>query len=217
MDNPWDNGWSDTPTGSATGTTTKAIWLPGETEEDVVTPSWSATTNEVKWNDPDDGPDVVWDTPGPWNPTEDTDVSLGLEPPSPVQSVHTLETAPSPPPPSSPIPSPDTFGGFETAAHISDDDTDDRWSSPSFAPDAQTDDAWASAWAPEPAPASETDDEPSDEWDTARQQKAKMDQHVVRKYASTYLPSLTISSPPNCWRLSSRNALNYGRKLQRNV
>ncbi|KAI0766905.1 hypothetical protein BD413DRAFT_567981 [Trametes elegans] len=105
----------------------------------------------------DDTPDSV-DSPSPTVPSPTV-----LEPVSLVG----IEITPALVAP----PSPDGFGSFETGFH-----EEESVQSPSFAlPGAQTDPWGSSAWA-EAEP--EESDEPEDEWERARQVKAKLDRRV---------------------------------------
>ena len=68
--------------------------------------------------------------------------------------------------------SPDGFGSFESGL------PEETVPSPGFAVDSTESDPWGSAWA-DARPQLE-EDEPADEWERAKQEKAKQDRKVVR-------------------------------------
>ncbi|KAF7977079.1 hypothetical protein HWV62_4649 [Athelia sp. TMB] len=189
MDNPWDNGWTDPSTTTTPTTTAKTLWLPEETESDSVTPSWSAAaTNDVKWAEGDDEPDAVWTAPATWNIAADADVELSLSSSPGIK--HEPEPEPATPAATSNLDPDVLFGGFENG--FPGGVTTDPWSLSSSAPtEFASDDHWGSAWAPEHEPQlelpTEADEEPSDEWEAAREQKAKMDQYVPPELLASIL------------------------------
>ncbi|KAI0629255.1 hypothetical protein C8Q77DRAFT_315572 [Trametes polyzona] len=114
----------------------------------------------------------------------DTDGTRDEELPPPIEDVHVPSPATTPlplpetassesieklPEPATP-PSPDGFGSFETGL------PEETVHSPGFALNDADADPWgASAWSSAPA---EEPDEPVDEWERARQEKAKQDRRV---------------------------------------
>lgn len=75
----------------------------------------------------------------------------------------------------------DGFGGFETGLDSSTEPNAAWLPSPeTFAgTDANGEDAWGSSWEGADTSVRESDEEPLDEWESARQQKAQQDRHVV--------------------------------------
>ena len=80
-----------------------------------------------------------------------------------------LSPAATPPHPPA---SPDGFGTFETAIEATE-------STPSFADNSLAADAWGSPWAGVSEAADESTQETVDEWEVAKQQKARQDRKVV--------------------------------------
>ncbi|GLB41729.1 hypothetical protein LshimejAT787_1003290 [Lyophyllum shimeji] len=85
--------------------------------------------------------------------------------------------------PASPPGTPDAFGTFETGIHAVQDDLD-PWAQSVVPPDThkadgQEEDLWAPSWgASDSATEIGSSDKPVDEWEAAKQRKAKQDQHV---------------------------------------
>lgn len=164
-------------------------------EADLATPSWSA----VRWAEPSDSA-LLWSNTAAvpsWTPPKSPyKQEEARQPGSPVSErldstdFQTAPTTPASPeadslPPASPPPhpppehpagettptrpnSPDGFGTFETA---------DAWTSsePTLKTSSSLDNndsAWGATWAPEDQPR-------VDEWELAKLQKQKQDQHVV--------------------------------------
>ncbi|KAF8075054.1 hypothetical protein FPV67DRAFT_1575347 [Lyophyllum atratum] len=85
--------------------------------------------------------------------------------------------------PASPPSSPDAFGTFETGLDADEDEVD-PWAQSVVPPDTQTpnsqkEDVWVPSWgAPDNAAEAQQVDKPIDEWEVAKQQKERQDQHV---------------------------------------
>ena len=89
-------------------------------------------------------------------------------PPQPTLThVYEIDVGPVEPTP----PSPDAFGSFASGL------SEDTVPSPAFAVNTTESDPWGSAWA-DAKPQQE--EEPPDEWERAKQEKAKQDRRVVR-------------------------------------
>ncbi|KAI0367035.1 hypothetical protein BV20DRAFT_612792 [Pilatotrama ljubarskyi] len=196
-----------------TWTSTKLTSTYAE-EADLAAPSWS-TGADIRWNEPG-SPGFSWSQTDPdlaWGSSTYEGISFGgtategtpeskvdevgsqeeafvapfedVSPPSPVH-------APSPPPAKPDVPeayedileatlpaSPDGFGSFETGL------PEEALHSPGLALDAADADPWgSSAWASaEP----EVSEEPVDEWERARQEKAKQDRRVPPEVLASIL------------------------------
>lgn len=162
--------------------------------------SWSQTEPDLAWGtssyagisigktpeaesiaDPLDAKSPTGDIPDADEPEDEDAGSVSTDVPT---SERAKSPSPSPPPPEftsfgsqettpelAAPPSPDGFGSFETAF------TEDTAQSPGFALDEAVADPWgSSAWS-ETQP--EQEEEPVDEWERARQEKAKQDRRVV--------------------------------------
>lgn len=110
----------------------------------------------------------------------------------------------SPTPVSAPTPdpsSPDAFGTFETGLDADEADTD-PWSQPVVVPTTEPSDVdtWASSWGTsEPQRhVKVADKQVDDEWEAAKRQKEKQDQHVVRLYLF-YSSTLSDYSPASAY------------------
>lgn len=95
--------------------------------------------------------------------TEHMSPVLGFATPSKLSPV---ATPPYPPP------SPDGFGTFESAIEAT-------TSTPSFAQDDLAADAWGSPWTSAPGAADRSTQDTVDDWEVAKEQKARQDRKVV--------------------------------------
>ncbi|EIW58735.1 uncharacterized protein TRAVEDRAFT_72219 [Trametes versicolor FP-101664 SS1] len=170
--------------------------------------SWSQTEPDLAWGtssyagisigktpeaesiaDPLDAKSPTGDIPDADEPEDEDAGSVSTDVPT---SERAKSPSPSPPPPESTSfgsqettpelaapPSPDGFGSFETAF------TEDTAQSPGFALDEAVADPWgSSAWS-ETQP--EQEEEPVDEWERARQEKAKQDRRVPPELLAQFL------------------------------
>ena len=173
----WNEPAADEPSGSLWSQPTD-VWDPstsydqmalsGQVEREPSIPSHPPTSKI-------DGTYIGPESPPP--PPE------GESPPTFPSSTVNISYEDEPSPPfvpkgigSSP-PSPNAFGTFESA------DVDTAWESNTSnlpADSSLNDDAWGGAWEqPQIVKDIENEDEPPDEWELAKQQKEKLDRHVV--------------------------------------
>lgn len=178
--------WSE-PSGDQT-----TLWQPTSSGKEWITSPYESITFGKN------SPDILDENP----PTEEPEPVETAPVPSPVltvtnpmldevtSNVHTSSPI-SASPVASEIDNPDAFGTFETGADVDEADVD-PWSRPSISRDIDSTEnldtnAWAPSWGAQYSEAADRSvREPGkrvdsvDEWEAAKQQKAKQDQHVVR-------------------------------------
>ncbi|KAG6891263.1 hypothetical protein C0995_008515 [Termitomyces sp. Mi166 len=166
MDDPWANAWHDP--------------ARPQPEADIALPSWSTGT-AVPWTESSPDQSALWvpsEPPGTaWASPYDS-ISLGKPSCSPVPQPASSEPTSEPqtihtPPPASP----DAFGSFETVLKSEESDLD-PWAAGSVLSPAQED-----VWVQTP----EQDVKSVDEWEEAKQQKARQDEHVPPEILASIL------------------------------
>ncbi|KAG6865703.1 hypothetical protein C0991_012519 [Blastosporella zonata] len=207
MEDPWANAWGESQKPNQTWSHSTQ-----DPETEIAIPSWG-TGAAVNWAEPSLNQETLWHPSEPakdqWASTYD-DLPLGkpdtvtvLDVPTSPQVPDTAVSSPVSPPASpeptseteepeirssSPAPrptSPDAFGTFETAL-----EDNDPWAAGSVAsPDtAEPEDVWVPSWgAPDSATEIKEAPGPVDEWEEAKRQKARQDQHVPPEVLASIL------------------------------
>ncbi|KAG6890967.1 hypothetical protein C0992_011726 [Termitomyces sp. T32_za158] len=173
MDDPWANAWGE----------------PAKPQPSVALPSWSTDT-PVSWTEPSPAPWASSDpAPTGWtSPDDDAET-----PCDPLSASPQVDDQTPPPPPelvlpeatsksvqeTDPVPpaSPDACDSLETILQSDQPDLD-PWAAGSVvsSADPELEDVWVHSWkAPDPEVRTE---EPADEWEEAKRQKARQDEYV---------------------------------------
>ncbi|KAG5721341.1 hypothetical protein E4T56_gene13004 [Termitomyces sp. T112] len=208
MDDPWANAWHE-----------PAKRQPSDAETDIALPSWS-TGAAVSWAEPSTDQTSLWVPSEPagtgWaSPYDDIPLgqpSLSVSPPV----NHELPLPSTPPEPASPKStsesiqdpeirpaSPDAFGTFETVSKANEPDLD-PWAVGSVVSPADTEqgDVWVPSW--DASDHEVKTESPVDEWEEAKRQKARQDEHVPPELLASILDDFKslssdlwpIQSPP---------------------
>ncbi|KAG6910227.1 hypothetical protein DXG01_012362 [Tephrocybe rancida] len=219
MEDPWANAWGEPAKPKQSWSNPAQSSL--DAEADIAMPSWGSGA-AVHWSEPSEQNTTIWHPSEPakggWASTYE-DLPLGksdtlpvLDIPSSPQVIETTisspESPPSPSPTSEPVlpteepesrsrsptprsASPDAFGTFETGL-----DADDPWAAGSVAsPDAAEQEVWVPSWgAPDHAKEDHNVSEPVDEWEEAKRQKARQDEHVPPEVLASILDDFTSLS-----------------------
>lgn len=201
MDNPWASAWEPPSESTTTWTPPKPVH---DEEADIGLPSWH--TNDTQWSSStheDDGP--LWTSSAVeehvWAPStyDKITISRSASTSDSPPDVHDSNT-PSPSPEAQDIqygtpteyhsalssqkdtdivPHTDVPGGAPAPVSPSnEDDEPDAWEDSTIL--NGPDDEWASAWNATPdSPEKQEGTQPPDEWETARQEKEKLNRAVV--------------------------------------
>ncbi|KIJ62012.1 hypothetical protein HYDPIDRAFT_176765 [Hydnomerulius pinastri MD-312] len=202
MDNPWAGTW-EPPEQQSGKQVPSSAWKSDaqprahDQEADIGLPSWSSD-NPAQWTAPTHSDDAVWgtsvDDARAWTPSTYEQIDL---------SAPDHEEAPSTPPhrdafDAVPETTDEPHGGFvsrsDTRSPGPEDDEPDAWADSTM--HAAPDDEWGSAWATVP-PSESTQEEVHhpDEWETARQEKEKLNRAVP--------PELLASMLRHCQQISN--------------
>ncbi|KAG6826559.1 hypothetical protein H0H92_015313 [Tricholoma furcatifolium] len=203
MEDPWANAWNDSQ-------------KPTDDEADISEPSWS-TGPAVVWSEPSQDQSTLWHTSEPTSQGW-ADVSKhsspSTSPPlvSPKPPPEQLEPEIRSPTPTSRPPSPDAFGTFETGSHNASETDLDPWAAQSsVAPDVvEQDRVWTDSWGPADDVAQDhTSNEPVDEWEQAKRQKARQDEHVPPELLASILDEFQSLSH-DLWPATATSEENLG-------
>jgi hypothetical protein len=216
MDDPWANAWGEPSKSSSSNWSAPSVsTIHGDNEDDISTRSWTVEPT-THWDDASLTEASLWrnEPSSTWQPAHSTFDTIPLStvpaqipqfptssseepekslsssdspPSSPISETQTPSLSPSPKPLQLSRPAtPDAFGTFKGADEF-EEPTDESWKPTLSLPSADAD-TWSPSWGEsntvEPPGTAEALDIA---WETAKEQKAKQDRHVVR---TVYCPGL---------------------------
>ncbi|KAG6817547.1 hypothetical protein H0H87_007515 [Tephrocybe sp. NHM501043] len=214
MEDPWANAWGEPAKPKQSWSHSAQSSTDAET--DIAMPSWGSGS-AANWSEPSPDQETLWQPSEPakgWASTYDDlplgkpdtvpvpDTPVSLQVPETTGSSPAVSPSASPEPTSehafpaqepeiespSPAPrssSPDAYGTFESGL-----EADDPWAAASVAsPDtAEQVNVWVPSWgAPDHESDKEEDPKPVDEWEEAKRQKARQDQHVPPEFLASII------------------------------
>ena len=214
MDDPWANAWGEPSKDSSSNWSAPSVsTIHGDNEDDISTRSWTVEPT-THWDETSLTEASLWrnEPSSSWQPANSTFDSIPLStvpaqipqfptseepekslsssdspPSSPISETQTPSLSPSPQPLHLSRPAtPDAFGTFKGADEF-EESADESWKPTLSLPSADAD-TWSPSWGEsntvEPPGTAEALDIA---WETAKQQKAKQDRHVVR---TVYCPRI---------------------------